>query len=524
MNILLGLDLTNPDSRFLATSASKTTTARIEVELSNEPTYTAVVEFLDRNVVKTLLLECVERARDLISENKSPDRVAEAFMEHPEQRFRLKYILGNFTPVENIRDEVTDDEEEQDRVGTIGNPEVDALIMALYQDGTDEEIAERAFELISLKLAESPVGSAAWPHLVSFSANNQKSFGNLIKVFTDNHYTRFGKLLTPLIKSIKMKGPFNPPGYGGGENPDWIFIDGEGLGHVTSTVAVPDTITSLLKEVDIILIIDNAAQPLQHGTQALLRAIAPRGLLSKTRIVFTHFDQVRGSNLDTVTARRNHVISSLHNFLRGSKEYLCEEHVKELREFVVEHAVFFSYVDDPKRSKNGINNQGLQALYTRFEHSPLIQPGVHDSVIKSFLQDKGIRDTIYNKAIPQFFENEYVNMHRSIWNQVKALCTRFVKGTDIEYRHLRPIANLQQRIAEMNFPLLLNLHGGDVELANLAAAKMDTQVRDVLTERLSRHYTQEWRYSENLKGKGSHTVRVDSVDDIYKDAFTNIAL
>ena len=46
-----------------------------------------------------------------------------------------------------------------------------------------------------------------------------------------------------------------------------------------------------------VLLVDNAAQPMQAAPVAALKGIAVSGNASKLHVIFTHFDQVKGDNL-----------------------------------------------------------------------------------------------------------------------------------------------------------------------------------------------------------------------------------
>jgi hypothetical protein len=86
------------------------------------------------------------------------------------------------------------------------------------------------------------------------------------------------------------------------------LLDGQGLGHTASTAASISTrITQRFSAVDMILLVDNAQQPMQAAPLALLRAVGSAGYANKLAVTFTHFDQVKGANLGTFEQRRDHV-------------------------------------------------------------------------------------------------------------------------------------------------------------------------------------------------------------------------
>ena len=48
-----------------------------------------------------------------------------------------------------------------------------------------------------------------------------------------------------------------------------------------------------------ILLVDNAQQPMQAAPLALLRTVGSSGFSKKIAIAFTHFGQVKGANLSS---------------------------------------------------------------------------------------------------------------------------------------------------------------------------------------------------------------------------------
>ena len=57
-----------------------------------------------------------------------------------------------------------------------------------------------------------------------------------------------------------------------------------------------------------VLLVDNAAQPMQAAPVAALKGIAVSGNASKLHVIFTHFDQVKGDNLPGFSDREQHVL------------------------------------------------------------------------------------------------------------------------------------------------------------------------------------------------------------------------
>lgn len=80
---------------FPTTSGGKTTTAEFEAILREGP-FQAVITFIPRRVVQAYIEECVLAAAHMYLEGREDESAANKLLEHEEQRFRLRYILGNF--------------------------------------------------------------------------------------------------------------------------------------------------------------------------------------------------------------------------------------------------------------------------------------------------------------------------------------------------------------------------------------------------------------------------------------------
>lgn len=66
-----------------------------------------------------------------------------------------------------------------------------------------------------------------------------------------------------------------------------------------------------------VLLVDNAAQPMQAAPVAALKGIAVSGNASKLHVIFTHFDQVKGDNLPGFSDREQHVLASVEHVLKS---------------------------------------------------------------------------------------------------------------------------------------------------------------------------------------------------------------
>ncbi|MCL5884243.1 MAG: hypothetical protein M1377_02670, partial [Deltaproteobacteria bacterium] len=99
--------------RFPSTSTAKTTVFDTEIIFSPGP-YRAVVAFLPYDRVRNYVEECLAAAVSAAAEGLNEDEIARLLLEHSEQRFRLKYVLGDINASSRTdTDDVDADVEEE---------------------------------------------------------------------------------------------------------------------------------------------------------------------------------------------------------------------------------------------------------------------------------------------------------------------------------------------------------------------------------------------------------------------------
>ena len=160
-----------------------------------------------------------------------------------------------------------------------------------------------------------------WPELWVFESADRDEFIRHIRWFSSNYWPQFGRLLTPLVDGIRVRGPLFPEFLSGG--PRLALIDGQGLGHSPdSSSSVTTHVTRRFAQVDVVLLVDNAQQPMQAAPLSVLRAITSSGHHGKLAVAFTHFDQIKGQNLPTFADKRAHVMASVLNALSSLRDVL----------------------------------------------------------------------------------------------------------------------------------------------------------------------------------------------------------
>ena len=216
--------------------------------------------------------ECLEEACAAAIQDLQRDdsKIAEALLEHREQRFRLSYILGGWPqnqsdPEENESDYQFDTDSESTGEDSLAADEAVSdteraanaellresvarirkiaaegrnRMMAGPGDFQDMESASQrqawldefagllyeveGFSQLSLDIMESikerfdavTVGEfervADWPTIWRYEEKGRDTFLKQVRWFSSNDYRQFGRLLTPLVNGIRVCGAFYP--------------------------------------------------------------------------------------------------------------------------------------------------------------------------------------------------------------------------------------------------------------------------------------------------------------------------
>ena len=302
---LIGSHPTN--DRFPSTSTGKTTIADIEV-ITAPGEFETVVTFFPRRLIRTLVAESVSEACKTAWRDRSDERVMRDLLNHRDQRFRLGYLLGAWSPgkaeaeEEDWGDEKAEDEldGELDAVSLPTAEERAAMQSVLEQylaairdlvGNADAELSEAlgeplkemkgddqeaAIDLLADRVEELPghaelvdsiseevlqrfghlaqgtlTRRAGWPEKWTFASADRDAFMRQIRWLSSNYYKAYGRLLTPVVQGIRVRGPFLPAF--AGDLPKVVLMDGEGLGHTPESAANVSThYTSRYQSVDVI--------------------------------------------------------------------------------------------------------------------------------------------------------------------------------------------------------------------------------------------------------------------------------
>lgn len=577
--------------RFPSTSAAKTTISNIELIQNKDSSYRAVVSFFDKGYLRQHIEECVLAAIMARIESGNADEVENRLLVHAEQRFRLSYVLGTSKALkitsnddevydEDFEDEadgeetstseqqITQEERSQllarlneyiDRISstadnafagladTLGIPLKEAtkddieslqelLEEDLYRREAFQEIiddilddVESRFDL--LRTGQLHKERGGWPSHWVFETEDRVELIKTINQFSSNYAPNFGRLLTPVVEGIRVSGPFLPT-WANGHEQKFVLMDGEGLGHTPDSAAsISTSVTRRFQDTDAIVLVDNAAQPMQAAPTAVLRSIVSSGYHSKLVVCFTHFDEVKGDNLPNLAMRRDHVLNSFDNTVSSVGKVLGARAEKLLRECKQDRVFFLSKIQDS------------------------VSPGPKNFTYKELLRlveaiGKTIAPPKPTKAVPIYDDTSLVlniqkaaqEFHHSWqarlklrsdteikpehWTRVKALTRRLGELYRDEYDTLKPVADLLARL-QINLyffienPLRWESDSVEEDMKQIAldniTRELDTRLHGFASDRLFKEKITRWYNAYDHRGLGSARTRAYEIKSIYDD-------
>ena len=307
-------------------------------------------------------------------------------------------------------------------------------------------------------------------------------------------------------------------------------MDGEGLGHaVDRTSSLSTRVTRRYRLVDAILLVDNALQPMLAATDSALRSIVSSGQQSKLVMAFTHFDQMRGANLPTRSAKEQHVLAALDQSIVAIGKETGRGTENALKKVTADRVVFLSNLqeqipDPPGKPSARRTAESLRHLLDILKK--LGAPAIPDSVTPVY-DDANLVLSIH-QAVVQFRKRWQAKLPSEHWTRVKALTRRLGHLGENEYDTLRPVADLIDFLQVCMRPFLESplrwepAHGATEHMKRFAIDKIVQELSDRLNEwveeRLMRDRIINWKEAYAHRGVGSARERRRDIEIIYSEA------
>jgi GTPase Era involved in 16S rRNA processing len=579
---------TDPETeRFPSTSTAKTTVHDTEIILTDGP-WRTIVTFASYDEVREYLRECITTAVLAAWRGASDAEVLRHLLVHVNQRFRFNYVLGRGPSQADTEADEYDDNVDADQFELAGTSVVDLsttnatltraveavrriatqqgaqlredlqasdesdqrVIDELFEEELDnllrddeacQEIAddliaeiERRFEPLE-RMGSLKYSRQDWPLSWEWETTDRAEFLRAVLRFSSNYAPLFGQLLTPLVNGVRVAGPFKPS-WLEGTTPRLVLLDGEGLGHTPkSSASVSTSVTRRIEQVDAVLLVDNAEQPMQAAPVAVMRELVASGNGAKLIVAFTHFDRVTGDNIPTVASRQQHVIDSAENVLAAIGEELGPFAERILRQRLTEGRVFLGGIDRPltRETKTGlrtINELGrLVGLIDAIVERPPLGPArpVYDRM-NLVLAVKAAAEAFHEAWFPRLGLSSGATGVKEHWARIKALSRRLAARMADEYFDLKPVADLRKALQDRIYVFIQNplrwdpAEPSDAEkqaLFDAFAEEVGRRMLAIATDRVWDQRAREWQAAYDLRGKGSTFDRAHIIgEQIYDPA------
>ena len=334
------------------------------------------------------------------------------------------------------------------------------------------------------------------------------------------------------MNGIRVSGPFEQPW--ASEPARLVLVDGEGLGHSPKSVSTLSThVATQLEQVDAVLLVDNAAQPMQAAPVAALKSIAVSGNAAKLHFLFTHFDQVFGDNLPTFSAREEHVLASAENVLKSIGDELGPAAERILRRGIDEARFFVGDIQEPlnpKKRTGARTVEQFQALLSLLAHPELAAPSgpsrpVFDRMNLSLAVTEAAKafHTRWRGLLGLDMNTDAPKEH---WTRVKALTRLLADGWSDQYDTLQPVADLRNQLQIQVYLMLqrpVRWEGGEPgddekqAIIDTASNAITKKLMDLTRRRLAEDVRLGWQNAYAQRGRGSSFTRARIIAaDVYE--------
>lgn len=568
------------DDAFPATSTNRTTTSDLEVIKANQNEYELAVQFMSRNELESDLVDNILDSIEYIMTEARVDGFIDdvqlqlMIFNHEEMATRLLYTFG-MPEFSEDNDEEDDEEEENDSIedqdDTFALPEykfdekkrdrfifdiadrVKKVAQEYIDAGNDfsqiegdlfnnDEVLSIVDDIISaviekfdlLKDGKRTNPKATWPEGWYYKTENREEFIKTVKIFVSVSSKAWGKLLTPIVKALRVKGPFKEEG--ASKVTPGIIIDGMGFGHSTDYTSIPSKSIERCEAADVILFLDSAASPMMANAKDALKSLIEYGFADKIIVGFTKMDLVKGSNYRGLADKKAQAMTPLVNYLR----YLRKQENTILSETearsISESCIFFSKLKDKNISK--ITAKGLQELGEK-TNAVVSKHITTDDISLTY---EALKLYYYLKEATQSFRTEWgertgysANTSKTEhWSRIKALSRRLGLIGEERYRELQPLADFAS-IVQANVNIFINQPEAVTpeqtpeersdELKRIIKREIGNAFRELNRKRMwtgDRPHS-EWERAYNEKGYGSTGRRARIIENIFDEAAPNLA-
>jgi hypothetical protein len=331
---------------------------------------------------------------------------------------------------------------------------------------------------------------------------------------------------------MRVRGPFYPTDPALQITDKLVLLDGEGIGHTANSASSISTrVTQRFDTADMILLVDNAQQPMQAAPLALLRTVGSSGFSKKLAVAFTHFDQVKGPNLITFDQKKEHVSASIRNAIASLRDSIGLGVSGALDRQIERQSIFLGGLDrDTEKLPTGFKKEIAKLVTFMSEAAKPIDLAECVPIYEFKGLEIAMRDAIDSFRSPwraRLGLSYHENITKEHWTRIKALSRRFANNWSDEYSNLMPVADLRTSLQEEASKWLErpadwdNLPTSDEE----REAALDpirqvvfSRLQHLVSRRLKDDQRANWRKAFDESGGGSASRRAGLINAINQDA------
>jgi hypothetical protein len=289
---------------------------------------------------------------------------------------------------------------------------------------------------------------------------------------------------------------------------------------------VPDYIVSRFPECDAILLVHKGDVPFSFEGGKALEAIGGAGQTSKTKMVFTRMDEVKGPNIKGWQAKQDYSFSGVRNV---ADHQLAKSLTPDVARFMLARLENNGYyLGSLQQSEATAARPELLRLLR--DLTSLVPPPAP----KAAFPDYGTFDLLVlalQKGVEGFRVpwRAYLNLqrhsdHRPLhWQSIKAVSRRYAEGFDDGY-DIRPASNLLNSMTLAIARFLENPIGWEGEPTSAEKREILDRIKAAVSQKLGQFCTlqlreraqPDWHVAYGFRGDGSTLDRKMKIESLYE--------
>ncbi|WBW98340.1 hypothetical protein [Oceanirhabdus sp. W0125-5] len=579
---LLGLEAEG--EQVLATSTSKTTISNKEFIVSNDKKYSVVCIFKEKAKIEKYVKELIEGAIFEIIKNSTYDVIVKNFLETKDREFRLNYILGNISTRDKTIEcsgyinkiarynkgkgnEVENNKELEEILFNIisyaakewdeflkgNNVNIDKLSkrrkLELEIKFTEKTMKmNRCLEFVEIimnminsvihsvlgdNVTYKEVNKNGWIDYIFAENLDREACLNIMECMASNKKTLFGHIITPIVESIRAKGPFIPKFIDEKDDYKFIFLDGKGLDHILKEAfSIPPEIDGKLRKADRILWVNNASEGMKYDAEKFFNHIEISGYTTKLHMAFTHFDKINGENFYGIDSKVQHIVGNMNQVL----ELLSDSKGENIKRNLSDKLFFLENLNKKAvRDEECMTIQEIKDLINKLK-----VPKEVGSLYKEPLK--------YYKYLFPIDLIEVTKKYNERWDSllglkedqsikalpvqtVKALSRRYAELNSLSYDGLSPVGDMQKYLLECIYKMVTKPNYFEEDffmseenksvVVSIIMENISKKVYEVCKERILtlNRQTELWYRAYHLRrGEGAAELRSEDIKEINRFA------